>query len=77
MLGVGNWLYTVPWNLAAFPAASIPFGTVDALPLGIQLVAPPGEEGTILALAAQIEQLRPWPQLARPKAPEDATLSSR
>ena len=73
MLGVGNWLYTVPWNLAGFPAASIPFRTDNPLPVGIQLVAPPAGETTILAVAAQIEQLRPWAQLAPDASPEGAT----
>lgn len=64
MLGVANWIYTAHWNLATLPAASVPAGTDDGLPVGIQLVAPAGREKTILALAAQIEQLRPWPQIA-------------
>jgi len=64
MLGVGNWLYTTPWNLAGLPAASVPFGSDHGLPLGLQIVAPAGAERTVLALAAQIEQLRPWPPLA-------------
>jgi amidase len=51
MLGVANWIYTVPWNLARLPAASIPFGGV-----GLQLIGPPDSEGTLLSLAAQLEQ---------------------
>lgn len=62
MLGVGNWLYTPPWNVAALPAASVPFGQDhDGLPLAVQLVGPAGSEATLLSLAAQIEQLHPWP----------------
>jgi amidase len=63
-LGVSNWLYTTPWNVAALPAASIPFGSDDGLPIGLQIVAPARDEETILALAAEIERLRPWPQVA-------------
>ncbi len=64
MLGVGNWLYTTPWNLAGLPAASVPFGRVPSgsdagLPIGLQIVAPAGAEATVLSLAAQLEQLRP------------------
>ena len=59
MLGVGNWLYTTPWNLAGLPAASVPFGSDQGLPLGLQIVAPAGGEPTVLALAAQLEELRP------------------
>ena len=47
MLAVGNWLYTTPWNLAGLPAASVPFGSDQGLPLGLQIVA------------GEIEQLRP------------------
>jgi amidase len=64
VLGAGNWLFTTPWNLAGLPAASVPFGTDQGLPLAVQIIAPPGGERTVLALAAQIEQLRPWPLIA-------------
>jgi amidase len=65
MLGVANWIYTPPWNLAGLPAASVPFGfDEDGLPLGLQLVGPAGSEATLLGLASQIERLHPWPQLA-------------
>jgi amidase len=63
-LSVGNWLYTPPWNVAGLPAASVPFGTDQGLPLAVQIIGPPGGERTVLALAAQIEQLRPWPLIA-------------
>ncbi len=70
MLGVGNWLYTPPWNVAALPAASVPFGQDrDGLPLAVQLVGPAGSEATLLSLAAQLEQLHPWPQLAQAPSP--------
>jgi amidase len=52
MLGVANWIYTVPWNIARLPAASVPFAGT-----GVQLVGPPGSEGTLLALAAHLERL--------------------
>jgi amidase len=65
MLGVANQIYTPPWNIAGLPAASVPFGhDDDGLPIGIQLVGPAGSEARLLSLAAQIEQLRPWPTLA-------------
>ena len=56
---------TNPWNVANFPAASVPGGlTADGFPLGVQVVAPRGGESLILALAAQLERLRPWPRHA-------------
>jgi amidase len=36
----------------------------DGLPLSIQLVARPGGESALLGIAAQLEQLHPWPRLA-------------
>ena len=62
-LGVGNWLCTTPWNLAGLPAISVPAPTTG-LPAGIQIVAAAGGENVILSLAAELERLRPWPQLA-------------
>ena len=64
MLSVANWIFTPAWNLAGLPAASIPFGTDGGLPIGLQLVAPAGGEATVLSLAVQIEELRPWPGVA-------------
>jgi amidase len=51
-----------PWNVAGWPAMSIPAGTHPATgtPLGVQLVARPGGERTLLGLAAQLEKARPW-----------------
>jgi amidase len=56
---------TQAWNLAGFPAASIPGGlTADGFPLGVQVVAPRGAEDLVLSVCAQLEQLRPWPRHA-------------
>jgi amidase len=53
--------YNAPWNFTGQPAASVPAGFgVDGLPRGVQLVGRPGEEGTLLSLAAQMEAERPW-----------------
>ncbi|NVI33744.1 amidase, partial [Streptomyces sp. CAI-17] len=46
------------------PAMSVPtYRTPEGLPLGTQFVGPLGGEGTLLALAAQIEAEQPWAQL--------------
>lgn len=59
--------YAAPWNVAGFPAASIPAGMgSDGVPLSVQVVAPTNSEAMILALALEIERLRPW---ARPPLP--------
>jgi amidase len=60
--------YTEAWNLAGYPAISLPMGLGDdGLPLSVQLVAPPGREATLLGVARQLELARgpmPSPTLA-------------
>lgn len=57
-LGAGKWVFTAPWNLARFPAASIPVGlTAQGLPIGMQVVTPPGGEDMLLSLMTEIEEL--------------------
>ena len=54
--------YTALWNVAGNPAASVPAGLADdGLPLAVQLVGRVGDETTLISLAAQLEQARPWP----------------
>ena len=47
----------IPWSLVGFPAISVPCG-VDGqgLPIGVQLVAPPHHEATLVTAAAAVEQ---------------------
>ena len=47
--------YTQAWNLAGFPAVTVPLGMGDGLPLSVQLVGPPGSEPLLLGVAAQVE----------------------
>jgi amidase len=57
--------FAAPWNLAGWPAMSVPAGlSPTGMPLAVQLVGRPGSEATLLAVAAQLEQLRPWPRTA-------------
>lgn len=59
--------FTPPWNLAGWPAAAVPFRAAereDSLPCAVQLVAPSGSEERLLAVAADLERLRPWLRLA-------------
>jgi amidase len=57
--------YAAPWNLAGWPAMVVPAGLDPrGLPLAVQLVAPPGDEARLLSVAAQLEQVRPWPRTA-------------
>lgn len=54
------------WNMLGWPAASVPAGVSaqTGLPMAVQIAGRPGSEGTLLALAAQIEQLQPWERVA-------------
>lgn len=53
--------FTGVWNYTGQPAAAVPAGfTEDGLPLSVQLVSRPGDEATLLSLAAQTEAERPW-----------------
>ncbi len=79
MVGVARWIQTPVWNLTAFPAASVPVAlSKNNLPIAVQLVAPPGAEGTIFAAARQLSDLVTFPAWA-PVAGQDrnrATASS-
>ncbi len=60
------YCFTPVWNHLGNPAASVPAGFDDGgMPLAVQLIGRPGDEATLLSLAAQIEAERPWVQ-ARP-----------
>jgi len=44
-------VYTVSANLAGLPGASLPCGALEGLPVGLQLLAPPLDEVTLLRVA--------------------------
>jgi amidase len=50
-------------NVTGQPAAMVPFGVVDGLPVGVQLIGRPADEATLFRLASQLEQAHPWAQL--------------
>jgi amidase len=57
--------FAAPWNVAGLPALVLPVGRrPDGLPVGVQLVGPPGAELLLLAVAGQIEVAAPWPRHA-------------
>lgn len=58
-----------PFNASGQPAIAIPAGfTPNGLPIGVQLVGQPGDEVTLVAIAAQIEAARPWAEQHPPFA---------
>jgi amidase len=53
--------WTSPFNMSGQPAISLPLHwTPDALPVGVQLVAPYAREDVLIRIAAQLEQAAPW-----------------
>jgi len=62
VLGMSRFYpYCVPWNHLGNPAMAVPAGfSADGMPLSIQVIGRPGEEATLLSLAAQLEAERPW-----------------
>ncbi len=62
VLGMSRFYpYCVPWNHLGNPAVSVPAGfAADGMPLAVQLIGRPGDEATLLSLAAQLEAERPW-----------------
>ncbi|MGH8883669.1 MAG: amidase [Egibacteraceae bacterium] len=48
---------TIPWSLVGFPALTLPCGrSPDGLPVGLQLIAPPHHEATLVTVGAALEQ---------------------
>ncbi len=67
--GAGNnGRLTFPANLHGNPAVSVPAGTLDGLPVGLQIVGRHHTEQLLLDLALTVERTRPWPLVA-PGAP--------
>jgi amidase len=61
--------FALEWNLTGQPSISVPVGrSDDGLPIGMQLVGRNGEEGTLLALAAQLEGELRWAEHRPPLA---------
>lgn len=63
--GAGNnGKLTFPANLHGNPAVSIPSGTLDGLPIGLQVIGRHFSEQLLLEIALDVERHRPWPLVA-------------
>jgi amidase len=62
LLGMSRtFCFTPIWNHTGQPAAALPAGfDGSGLPRSVTLVGRPGDESTLISLAAQIEAERPW-----------------
>jgi aspartyl-tRNA(Asn)/glutamyl-tRNA(Gln) amidotransferase subunit A len=63
-----NGALTIPANTTGHPAAAIPVGLVEGLPVSMQIIGRRHTEPLLLDLARVVEQERPWPLVA-PGAP--------
>jgi amidase len=68
LLGMSRFYpYCIPWNHLGNPAMAVPAGlAADGMPLSVQIVGRPGDEATLLSLAAQLEAERPWAEKTPP-----------
>jgi amidase/aspartyl-tRNA(Asn)/glutamyl-tRNA(Gln) amidotransferase subunit A len=57
--GIG-WCLTYPFNFTGHPAASIPAGLADGLPVGMQIVGRRYADADVFAASAAFERIRPW-----------------
>jgi aspartyl-tRNA(Asn)/glutamyl-tRNA(Gln) amidotransferase subunit A len=55
-----NDIYTIGANLAGLPAASVPCGFVDGLPVGLQIVGPHFSEARVLSAAHAYQRATEW-----------------
>ncbi|KTS78002.1 glutamyl-tRNA amidotransferase [Pseudomonas oryzihabitans] len=53
-------LYTIAANLAGIPGLSMPAGFIDGLPVGVQLLGNYFQEGRLLNVAHQYQQVSDW-----------------
>jgi amidase len=59
--------FTGAWNFTGQPAAAVPAGwTREGLPLSVQLIGRPGDEATLISLAAQLEAETHWTERRPP-----------
>ncbi|MDQ1582792.1 MAG: aspartyl-tRNA(Asn)/glutamyl-tRNA(Gln) amidotransferase subunit [Microbacteriaceae bacterium] len=52
--------FTFPWSLACVPALSLPCGLASGMPVGMQLVGPPGSDVSLLRVASLYERETLW-----------------
>ena len=68
--------FNSPWTLAGLPAASVPAGFVDGLPVGLALVGRPREDPTVLRAAHTFQGATDWHERRPPQAEIQAAASA-
>ncbi|MGZ6951951.1 MAG: amidase [Acidimicrobiia bacterium] len=61
---VGMGALTIISNIYGNPAVSIPAGTIDGLPIGMQVLARHHQDALLFDVALAAERARPWPLVA-------------
>jgi Asp-tRNA(Asn)/Glu-tRNA(Gln) amidotransferase A subunit family amidase len=59
-----NGVLTIPANITGNPAASIPIGLFENLPVGMQVIGRHHTDALLLDLGLAVERSRPWPLIA-------------
>jgi len=64
---VGERALRMPFNVLGYPALALPVGVAgDGLPLAMQLAAPPGRDGALMALGAAYQRVTGWHRMLPP-----------
>ncbi|MEZ5183031.1 MAG: amidase [Acidimicrobiales bacterium] len=67
---------TIISNIYGNPAVSIPAGTVDGLPIGMQVLGKHHQDALLFDVALTVERERPWPKVAPPVAAAAAATTT-
>src|SRR5262249_47761325 len=57
----GPFPFTAPFNVTGSPAASLPCGFADGMPVGVQVVGPHGGEALVLDVCEDLEEALGFP----------------
>ena len=55
-----GWCLTYPFNFTGHPAASVPAGSIDEFPVGMQVIGNRFKDDLVLSACARFEQMKPW-----------------
>ncbi len=61
--------FNSPWSCLGLPAASVPCGFLEGLPVGLVLAGRPGGDATVLRAARAFQRATDWHERRPPGAP--------